>query len=202
MLWHRPGAKTRLNRKSRLHWEIRQGLCEEETLRIGKVGNRRVLQAERTAWVPALRQEDIYWTESQPVWLAHRECTWGDARQRLIYARSMDLGLDSKSYRRSLKNQQEESWRLDLFFRAQSAVGRSCCLPAYSCQTLCNPPDGSPASCSIHGILQARILEWVSILFFHFTSSFSNYVNILFPFQSLFILLMLGLRCCEWAFSS
>ena len=32
-----------------LHREVRQGLCEEETLRIGKVGNRRVLQAERTA---------------------------------------------------------------------------------------------------------------------------------------------------------
>ena len=185
-----------------IHWEIRQGLCEEETLRIGKAGNGRVLQAERTAWEPALMQEDIYWTENQPVWLAHSECTWGDARQRLIYAKSMDLGLDSKSYRRSLKNQQEESWRLDLFFRAQSAVGRSCCLPAYSCQTLCNPPDGSPDSCSIHGILQARILEWVPILFFHFTSSFGNYVNILFLFQSLFILLMLGLRCCEWAFSS
>ena len=89
-----------------------------------------------------------------------------------------------------------------MFFRAQSAVGRSCCLPAYSCQTLCNLPDGSPAICSIHGILQARILEWVSILFFHFTSSFSNFVNILFLFQSLFILLMLVLHCCEWAFSS
>ena len=92
-----------------IHWEIRQGLCEEETRRIGKVGNGRVLQAERTAWVPALRQEDIYWTESQPVWVAHSECTWGYARQRLIYAKSMDLGLDSKSYRKSLKNQQEES---------------------------------------------------------------------------------------------
>ena len=32
-----------------VHQEITQGLHEEETLRIGKVGNGRVLQAERTA---------------------------------------------------------------------------------------------------------------------------------------------------------
>ena len=32
-----------------IHRQIRQGLREEETLSIGKVGNGRVLQAERTA---------------------------------------------------------------------------------------------------------------------------------------------------------
>ena len=42
-----------------VHQEITQGLHEEETLRIGKVGNGRMLQAERTACVLALRQEDI-----------------------------------------------------------------------------------------------------------------------------------------------
>ena len=34
-----------------------------------------------------------------------------------------------------------------------------------SCPTLCNPIDGSPPGSSIHGILQARILEWVAISF-------------------------------------
>ena len=33
------------------------------------------------------------------------------------------------------------------------------------CQTLCNPVDCSPPGSSIHGILQARILEWVAISF-------------------------------------
>ena len=42
-----------------LRREIRQGLHEEETLRNGKVGNGRMLQAERIACVLALRQEDI-----------------------------------------------------------------------------------------------------------------------------------------------
>ena len=32
-----------------------------------------------------------------------------------------------------------------------------------SCQTLCDPIDYSPASFSIHGILQARILERVAM---------------------------------------
>ena len=33
------------------------------------------------------------------------------------------------------------------------------------CLTLCNPVDCSPPGSSIHGILQARILEWVAISF-------------------------------------
>ena len=34
-----------------------------------------------------------------------------------------------------------------------------------SCPTLCNPMDCSLAGSSIHGIFQARILEWVAISF-------------------------------------
>ena len=32
------------------------------------------------------------------------------------------------------------------------------------CPTLCHPMDCSPPGSSVHGILQARILEWVAIL--------------------------------------
>ena len=32
-----------------------------------------------------------------------------------------------------------------------------------SCPTLCDPVDGSPPGSSVHGILQARLLEWVAI---------------------------------------
>ena len=50
-----------------------------------------------------------------------------------------------------------------------------CCLKCYlpttaaaakllqSCPTLCNPIDGSPPGSSIHGIFQARVLEWVPL---------------------------------------
>ena len=34
-----------------------------------------------------------------------------------------------------------------------------------SCLTLCDPVDCSPPDSSVHGILQARILEWVAISF-------------------------------------
>ena len=39
-------------------------------------------------------------------------------------------------------------------------------LAAQLCLTLCNPMDFcSPAGSSVHGILQARILQWVAISF-------------------------------------
>ena len=34
-----------------------------------------------------------------------------------------------------------------------------------SCPTLCDPMDCSPPGFSVHGILQARTLEWVAISF-------------------------------------
>ena len=34
-----------------------------------------------------------------------------------------------------------------------------------SCPTLCDPIDGSPPGSSIHGIFQARVLEWGAIAF-------------------------------------
>ena len=33
-----------------------------------------------------------------------------------------------------------------------------------SCMTLCNPADCSPPGSSVHGILQARKLEWAAII--------------------------------------
>ena len=37
------------------------------------------------------------------------------------------------------------------------------CVYAQSCLTPCNPMDCSLPGCSVHGILQVRILEWVAI---------------------------------------
>ena len=38
-----------------------------------------------------------------------------------------------------------------------------CCVRAQLCPTLCETTDCSPPGSSAHGILQARILEWVAI---------------------------------------
>ena len=40
-----------------------------------------------------------------------------------------------------------------------------CVLVAQLCPTLCDPMDCSPPDSSVHGILQARILEWVASSF-------------------------------------
>ena len=40
-----------------------------------------------------------------------------------------------------------------------------CCLVAKSCPNLCSPMDCSPPGSSVHGISQARILEWAAITF-------------------------------------
>ena len=39
------------------------------------------------------------------------------------------------------------------------------CSVAQLCLALCDPMNHSPPDCSVHGILQAKILEWVAISF-------------------------------------
>ena len=41
-----------------------------------------------------------------------------------------------------------------------------CAKPLQSCLIPCNPMDCNPSGSSVHGILQARILEWAAITFF------------------------------------
>ena len=54
--------------------------------------------------------------------------------------------------------------RKTIIFRVWSATLTSlACVCAQSCLTLCNPVDCSPPGSSVHGISQARILEWVAI---------------------------------------
>ena len=40
---------------------------------------------------------------------------------------------------------------------------QGCCSVAQPCPTLCNPMDCGPPGSSVHGILQARTLEWVAM---------------------------------------
>ena len=47
----------------------------------------------------------------------------------------------------------------------QSKICCCCWLVTKSCPTLCDPVDYSPPGSSVHGISQARILEWVAIAF-------------------------------------
>ena len=48
---------------------------------------------------------------------------------------------------------------------SQNHLGSLCVLVMQSCPALCDPMDCSLPGSSVHGIFQARILEWVAISF-------------------------------------
>ena len=56
----------------------------------------------------------------------------------------------------------EEKLLYDLFNEQWVVVVVVVFLEAQSCPTLCDPMDCNPPASSVHGILQARILEWVA----------------------------------------
>ena len=51
-------------------------------------------------------------------------------------------------------------------------------LVTQSCPTLCYPMDSSPPGSAVHGILQARVLEWVAISFSRGSSRFRDQTRI------------------------
>jgi len=51
-----------------------------------------------------------------------------------------------------------------LSIRSAAAAAAPAAKSLQSCPTLCDPMDGSPPGSSVHGILQARALEWVPLL--------------------------------------
>ena len=53
------------------------------------------------------------------------------------------------------------------------------CVTAQSCSTLCDPMDCSLLGFSLHGIFQARILEWVAISFFRGPSQPRDWIRFL-----------------------
>ena len=64
----------------------------------------------------------------------------------------------SRIFRRSVQSLKENFWQYWFEVKVQVLV-------AQSCLTLCKPLDCSRSGSSVHGILQARILDWVAILF-------------------------------------
>ena len=51
------------------------------------------------------------------------------------------------------------------YIPAAAAAAAAAAKSLQSCQTLCNPRDGSPPGSPVPGILQVRTLEWVAISF-------------------------------------
>ena len=60
------------------------------------------------------------------------------------------------------------------FSAMHDSVSAAAAKSLQSCPTLCDPIDSSPPGSSAHGILQARILEWVAISFSECICSFPH----------------------------
>ena len=56
-------------------------------------------------------------------------------------------------------------FRVNIYYKLLISYVSYHYISAQSCPTLCDPVDLSPPGSSIHGIVQARMLEWVSISF-------------------------------------
>ena len=62
-------------------------------------------------------------------------------------------------------------------------VGAAAAKSLQSCPTVCDPMDCSPPGSSVHGIFQARVLEWSAIAFSNFVGIFTIlWVYLLFFF--------------------
>ena len=58
-----------------------------------------------------------------------------------------------------------KTWKEFKFLLTYKWTAASTAKLLQSCQTLCDPIDGSPQGSSVPGILQARTLEWAAISF-------------------------------------
>ena len=65
-----------------------------------------------------------------------------------------------------------EMWLLPDVWESQVCV---CAKSLQSCPTLCDPMDCGPPGSSVHGILQATILEWIAI---PFSRGFWNFLDL------------------------
>ena len=91
---------------------------------------------------------------------------WGDSKVvlmvhvRLLKAPDLGPGIPRP---RPWFFSQEKVWGATVGFFFLWSCRAILCLVTQSCRTLCNPMDCSLPGSSDHGILQARILEWVAM---------------------------------------
>ena len=92
-------------------------------------------------------------------------CSFGST-PGFLWAHSLDYCLTCQQWEADLlHNSSPDFWRLQFSEMNINVVSMWTCLVIQLSSTLCNPMDYSPPGTSVHGILQARILEWVAMSF-------------------------------------
>ena len=118
----------------------------------------------------------LYWAGMPAVWLGvrdslqtnfrftHSEQDWNNASRKTATRRCGFLKPFSASWGKNfLGRQRSRIWLPTIYFYYWKWKGKV--LVNQSCPTLWDPMDCSSPGFSIHGILQARVLEWVAISF-------------------------------------
>ena len=114
----------------------------------GEIGCKRISRAWESLYVIYFKKKLAWkkvvafsWIWTLYFWTAHQRYSWGGLRQASLFpTRALILVLNPLS--------------ASLWVCAQSLQ---------LCLTLCSPMDCSPLGSSVHGLLQARILEWVAM---------------------------------------
>ena len=92
---------------------------------------------------------------------AWRAAVHGVAKCRTRLSDWTELNWGSWSLTQTLRKMRNWS----VYKVAPSLEGCELCLVAQSCPTLCDPMDSNLPGSAVHGILQAKIVEWVAISF-------------------------------------
>ena len=86
---------------------------------------------------------------------------FGHLMQRADSLEKTHAGRDPGQEEKGTTEDEMAGWHQRLDGHAATAAAKS----LQSCPTLCDPIDGSPPGSSVHGIFQARVLEWGAITF-------------------------------------
>ena len=89
--------------------------------------------------------------------------TTGVGNGNPLWSSCLENSMDRGAWQAPVHRDKKSQTRLNMHAHLCTPEGEG--EGAQSCPTLCDPVDCSPPGFSVHGILQARILAWVTISF-------------------------------------